>query len=328
MKHTLGLLLIGALVALGAFLSLDSRNATSTAAFGATVTFTKDVAPIIQKNCMVCHRPGEVAPMSFTNYKEVRPWARSIREKVISREMPPWFADPQHGEFSNDVRLSQKEIDTIIAWVEGGAKEGASKDLPLNPKFTEGWQIGKPDVVLSMTEEYAIPTTGVIDYKYFAVPTNFTEDKYVQFAEIRQGDRQHVHHVIVDVRYPEHGNLPKPGLIKPEDLAASRAQQQRRTPRRFRRPGGRLGARRSAADAARRAGQANQEGIGLDLPGALHNQRRSGRRPQQHRPDLLQTAGRQARHHGGRGGAQPGNPARRAQPRNHLFVHFQRRQPH
>ena len=113
------------------------------------VTFTKDVAPIIQKNCQVCHRPGEVAPMSLLTYKEVRPWAKSIREKVLRREMPPWFADPTHGEFINDCRLSQKEIDTLVAWVDDGAKEGDPKDLPPNPKLTDGWQIGKPDIVVA-----------------------------------------------------------------------------------------------------------------------------------------------------------------------------------
>src|ERR1044071_2741010 len=136
------------------------------------VTFNKDVAPIIQKNCQGCHRPGEVAPMSFMSFKEVRPWAKSIREKVVTREMPPWFADPKHGEFENDCRLLQKDIDTIVAWVEDGAK-----DLKPNPKFTEGWQMGKPDAVLTMTEDFNIPTDGVIPYKYFAVPTNFTEDQ-------------------------------------------------------------------------------------------------------------------------------------------------------
>jgi len=191
----------------------------------ASVTFTKDVAPIIQKNCVVCHRPGEVAPMAFTNYKEVRPWARSIREKVVTREMPPWFADPKHGEFSNDCRLSQKEIDTIAAWVEGGALEGDPKEMPANPKFTEGWQISKPDAVLSMTDEFNIPAEGVIPYKYFSVPTNFSEDKYVQFAEIRAGDRSHLHHVIVSVRYPGQGTLPPAGEIKPEALATARQQQ-------------------------------------------------------------------------------------------------------
>ncbi len=218
MKSTVGLCVLCALLAFGVFTSLDSFNATS----AAPVTFTKDVAPIIQKNCMGCHRPGEVAPMSFTNYKEIRPWAKAIREKVVSRVMPPWFADPAHGEFSNDPRLSQKEIDTIVAWVEGGAKEGDPKEMPPSENYTEGWQIGKPDVVLTMPTEYSVPAEGVIPYKYFAVPTNFTEDKYVQFAEIRQGNRRVVHHIIVNVRYPEHGELPKPGEVNPSEIGSVR----------------------------------------------------------------------------------------------------------
>ena len=218
MKSAFGFYLLCAFVASGVYLSLDPPNANS----AATVTYTKDVAPIIQKNCMVCHRPGEVAPMSFTNYKEVRPWAKAIREKVVTRAMPPWFADPAHGEFTNDPRLSQKEIDAIVAWVDGGAKEGDPKDLPPDTKYTDGWQIGKPDVVLSMPVEYNVPAEGVIPYKYFAVQTNFTEDKYVQFAEIRQGNRRIVHHVIVTVRYPEHGNLPQPGELNPSEIASAR----------------------------------------------------------------------------------------------------------
>ncbi|MBK9705893.1 MAG: cytochrome c [Acidobacteria bacterium] len=213
MKRTFGLSLLCVMVSAGIFIWLGSGKAAM-----ATVTFNKDVAPIIQKNCQICHRPGEVAPMSFMSYKEVRPWAKAIREKVATRTMPPWFADPNHGEFSNDSRLSMKDIETITAWVEGGAKEGDSGDLPPNPKYPEGWNIGKPDVVLTMPVEYSVPADGTIPYKYFAVPTNFTEDKYVQFAEIRAGNRRIVHHVIVDVRYPEHGNLPKPGEIDPSEL--------------------------------------------------------------------------------------------------------------
>lgn len=221
MKRILSVSLIGSGLVTGLFLILGSTLASVNPP---AVSFSKDVAPIIQKNCQACHRPGEVAPMSFMSYKEVRPWAKSIREKVVTRQMPPWFADPKHGEFSNDCRLSQKEIDTIVAWVDGGAAEGNPKQMPPNPKYIEGWQIGKPDVVLSMTEVYNVPAEGVIPYKYFAVPTNFTEDKYVQFAEIRQGNRKLVHHIIVDVRYPEHGNLPKPGEIPPEELAAARGR--------------------------------------------------------------------------------------------------------
>ena len=177
------------------------------------VTYTKDVAPILQKNCMVCHRPGEIAPMSLLTYKEVRPWAKSIREVVAERRMPPWLADPHFSEFANDRRLSPKEVATIMAWVDGGAKEGDPKALPPNPKFEEGWVIGKPDVVLSMTEEVTVPADGVVPYRYFAVPTNFKEDHYVQAAEVRIGNRSVVHHVIATVLEPGGGPLPPAGEI-------------------------------------------------------------------------------------------------------------------
>ncbi|MEW6130336.1 MAG: thiol-disulfide isomerase [Acidobacteriota bacterium] len=222
MKRVLSICLFVSCLALLLFLTLDSTQASID--MPTVVTFTKDVAPILQKNCQVCHRPGEVAPMSFMTYKEARPWARSIKEKVVTREMPPWFADPKHGEFSNDCRLSQKDIDTLSRWADSGAKEGNPKDLPPNPKFTAGWQIGNPDVVLTMTQDFQVPAEGVIPYKYFAVPTNFAEDKYVQFAEIRSGDRAHVHHVIVSVRYPDGNPLPQAGEINPQALAAARAQ--------------------------------------------------------------------------------------------------------
>ncbi len=210
------------------------------------VTFTKDVAPIIFQNCAVCHRPGEVAPMSFLSYKEVRPWAKSIRETVVTRQMPPWYADPNHGEFINDRRLTQKQIDTIVAWVEGGAKEGNPKDLPPAPKFNdEGWSIGKPDVVLSMTEEFSVPTDGEIPYKYYAVPTNFTEDKYVQSVEIKRGAPSVVHHVIVSVREPGQGPLPPAGEIRLDQRrvnpeAARDPQRDRENARRGTNPDGML----------------------------------------------------------------------------------------
>jgi mono/diheme cytochrome c family protein len=167
------------------------------------VTFTKDVAPIFYQHCAACHRPGEIAPMSLLNYKETRPWAKAIREKVATRQMPPWHADPAYGQFKNDRRLSPKEIDTIVAWVDGGAKEGHPKDLPPPPQFTEGWQIGKPDAVLQMPREFHVPATGVVDYQYIVIPTNFTEDRWVQAVEIRPGNRAVVHHVIAFLTGPE-----------------------------------------------------------------------------------------------------------------------------
>jgi mono/diheme cytochrome c family protein len=175
----------------------------------AAPTFAKDVAPIMFKNCASCHRPGEIAPMSLMNYKEVRPWARAIREKVASRDMPPWHADPQHGEWANDRRMSQSEIDTIVKWVDAGAKEGDPKDLPPAPKFAEGWQIGEPDQIFYMPEEYTVPADGSVPYIYFTVPTNFTEDKYITALEARAGDLSVVHHIVIYVREPAGGPRPK-----------------------------------------------------------------------------------------------------------------------
>ncbi len=166
------------------------------------VTFTKDVAPILYKSCAECHRPGEIAPMSLLSYQEARPWARSIRERVVERSMPPWSADPKYGHWANDPRLSQKEIDTIVEWVNAGAPKGDDKDLPPTPKFTDGWTIGTPDVVLEMQQEYTVPADGTIPYLYFTMPTGFTEDKWIQAMEIRPGNRSVVHHVIAFVQEP------------------------------------------------------------------------------------------------------------------------------
>ena len=113
-----------------ALVMLESTSASDTKKGATTVTFSKDVAPIFFRNCASCHRPGELAPMSLLSYKDARPWARSIKEKVVTRQMPPWHADPQYGHFANEARLTQQEIDTITAWVDGGAKEGSPKDLP------------------------------------------------------------------------------------------------------------------------------------------------------------------------------------------------------
>jgi hypothetical protein len=140
--------------------------------------------------------------MSLLSYKEARPWARSIREKVLSREMPPWHADPSHGEFANDRSLTKKEIATIAAWVDTGAKEGAPADLPSPPSYVDGWSIGKPDVVLSMPKEVTVEATGPDEYQYFAAPTSFTEDRFVQAVEVRPGNRKVVHHIVVFVQPP------------------------------------------------------------------------------------------------------------------------------
>src|SRR3954463_6361092 len=120
-------------------------------------TFSKDVAPIFNKSCVECHRPTMFAPMSLTTFDEARPWAKSIKARVVAGTMPPWGADTPHGMFKNDPRLSPKDIDTIVAWVDGGAAKGDDKDLPVSPTFAEGWSIGKPDAIFMMDEEFTIP---------------------------------------------------------------------------------------------------------------------------------------------------------------------------
>ena len=165
-------------------------------------TFNKDVLPIMQKRCQACHRPGEAAPMSFQSYRETRPWAKAIREAVLTKKMPPWFADPHYGKFLNDRSLTQREIDTLVAWANTGALEGDPKDTPAPIEFAEGWQIGKPDRVIEMPVDFAVPASGTIEYQYIVTPTGFTEDKWVQSAEARPGARAVTHHMIAFVREP------------------------------------------------------------------------------------------------------------------------------
>jgi len=167
------------------------------------VTFNKDVASILYKNCAECHKPNDIAPMSLISYKEVRPWARSIKEKVLTREMPPWSPDPKYGQFRNDHRLSDKDIATIVAWVDGGAKEGDATDLTPAPAFASGgWVLGKPDQVFSMKAEYTIQPGQPDTIQNFIIPTNFKEDKWVQFAEVLPGNKKIVHHVIAFIQTP------------------------------------------------------------------------------------------------------------------------------
>lgn len=170
------------------------EKALSTASL-AKPTFHKNVEPILQARCQGCHRPGEAAPMSLLTYSDARPWAKAIRAAVVQRKMPPWFADPHYGKFSNDPSLSKSEIDTLAAWVDGGAPEGDPKDAPRPLTFADGWTIGKPDVIIEMPKAFNVPATGKIPYQYIAVASGFTEDKWVQAAEVRPGDRAVVHHV-------------------------------------------------------------------------------------------------------------------------------------
>ena len=186
-----------------AFISMLVCACISSNLAAAVPTFSKDVAPILYKNCATCHRPGETAPMSLLTYQEARPWAKSIREYVSRGQMPPWHATEPRGYFLNDRRLSEADKETLISWADAGAPEGNPTDLPPVPKFVDGWQIGKPDVVLTMSKGFDVPAKGTIAYQYFTIPTNFSEDKWVQAMEIRPGVRSVVHHIIVYMKEPE-----------------------------------------------------------------------------------------------------------------------------
>jgi peroxiredoxin len=169
------------------------------------ITYSKQVARILQNRCQECHRPGEIGPFSLTSYGQAKGWADMIRETVTDGRMPPWYADPRYGKFANDRRLSSEEKDALLAWIDQGCRKGDEKDLPPRKDWYQGWWIGKPDAVVTMQEDFTVPADAGkagVPYKYFTVPTNFTEDKWVQAAEARPGNRAVVHHIIAFVTAP------------------------------------------------------------------------------------------------------------------------------
>lgn len=197
-RRTTAICTAAALTALLASVTTGARQNGS----AAVPTFSKDVAPILYKNCVGCHRPGEIGPMSLLTYADARPHAKAIRDEVGEGNMPPWHADPKHGTFANDRSLSSQERDTLLRWANNGAPEGDRKDLPNVPKFTEGWVVGEPDLVLT-TPEYKVPAEGFVEYEYIEVPTNLTEDRWIRALEVRPGNREVVHHVIAHARPPK-----------------------------------------------------------------------------------------------------------------------------
>ncbi len=212
MKRLLAIAAVGFVVVVAG----TSRVSTEQAAHRASPTFTKDIAPIVFNHCAQCHRPGEVAPMSLLSYEDVRPWARAIKSKVVSREMPPWGADPDHGlKMRNDPSLSKAQIETVAAWVDAGAPRGNDADLPPAPKFAEGWTVGRePDMVLEMPVEFDIPAEGELGVQMFYSKIPFEEDRFAEILELRPGNRSAVHHAglfVVDI--PEGTSLVNGRLI-------------------------------------------------------------------------------------------------------------------
>jgi hypothetical protein len=199
--------------------------ATAPSAGAHVPTFNKEVAPILFENCAKCHGPGEIASaISFLSYDSVRPWAKSIKEKVVLREMPPWPADPKHSvKFRNDARLSQQDIDTLVAWVNAGAPKGNDGDLPAQPHRDQGWLHPKglaPDAVISLPREFQVPAKGEIPYIKILAKVPYLEDKWVVASQVRPTNGSVVHHMaITESELPSFANPADP------DSLASLARQ-------------------------------------------------------------------------------------------------------
>ncbi len=182
-------------------------------ATGTQVTFSKDVAPILYRNCTSCHRPGTTAPMSLLTFTSARPYAKSIRNQVMDRQMPPWHADPHIGTFANTRALSDADRQTLITWANTGSPEGHPADLPPMPTYADAWSIGTPDLIVGMLEEYEVPADGAIDYQYFEAPSTLTEDRWIDAMEIRSTGLSVVHHVAVTEMPPPESRQPRERLV-------------------------------------------------------------------------------------------------------------------
>jgi mono/diheme cytochrome c family protein len=196
-----------------------ARHAGPLIAQDAAPTFSEDVAPILFGNCVSCHRPGGLGPFSLMDYESARENAADINDAVARGYMPPWHADGPHGMFRNDRRLSASDKSTVARWIEGGAKPGDLTKTPATPVFSDGWELGTPDAVIAMQEDFMVPASGTIDYQYFEIPTGFTEDKWVTAIEFMPGAREVVHHVLVYAKVP----APNAGAVSTAASAGSTA---------------------------------------------------------------------------------------------------------
>jgi hypothetical protein len=201
-------------------------RATPPQATDGTPTFTRDVAPILYANCVSCHRPGEIAPMSLITYQEARPWARAITRRIADGSMPPWHADAPAHTFSNERMLSAAEKVTLERWASGGAPEGDPKDLKAPPVFAQGWRIGTPDAVFEMQEDYPVPARGTVEYEHFYIPTNFSDAKWLKAIEARPGSRALVHHILVYYEAPADGPRVAPAIQPNREHSRIAAQGQ------------------------------------------------------------------------------------------------------
>ena len=166
------------------------------------VTYANEISRIVAQRCHECHRPKMVGPFSLLTYDDVMENSSMIKEVVVERRMPPWHADPRYGHFSNNRRMTNREVDQLVSWIDTGMPFGNKADLPPDPNYTDGWVIGKPDIILELPEEVTIPATGTVKYQYFTIPTDFKEDVWVTAAECQPGNRAVVHHIIAFYRDP------------------------------------------------------------------------------------------------------------------------------
>ena len=187
MKRTLMMIAAGGALAVTAFSGGEVARPSG-------LTFTEHIAPIVFNNCTSCHRPGEAAPFALMSYADVKKRGLLIAAVTQSRYMPPWHAAPGYGDFIDVHRLSDEQIGQIKHWVDAGMPEGDPAKLPAIPKFTDGWQLGKPDMVLTMTEPFEVPASGPDIYRNFTIPMNIPENKWVKAVEYRPSARKVVHH--------------------------------------------------------------------------------------------------------------------------------------
>ena len=173
-----------------------SRGETPLQAQNARPTFTEAIAPIVYENCVTCHRPGEAAPFSLISYDDVKNRGQLISAVTTSRYMPPWQATHGFGDFQDERRLTDAQIQTIATWVKNGMPEGPKAMMPALPKFTTGWRLGTPDLVLEMTKDFEVPASGPDIFRNFVIPSGLLEDRWVRAVEFRPSARTVVHHAL------------------------------------------------------------------------------------------------------------------------------------
>ena len=191
-------------------------------------TFYKDVQPILEQHCQMCHRRGEIAPMPLETYEQAQHWSAGIARMVQSKRMPPWFADPRYGHFANDPSLTAQQIQTLVAWNDAQAPAGNPKDAPPALTWSAGWNIPAPAAVIQMQKAVALPAHGDVEYTYEIVPTKFSQDQWVEMSEVRPSSREHVHHAVVYIRPPGSSWLRNAPIGTPFTAADMTDEQDRR----------------------------------------------------------------------------------------------------